>query len=112
MVSEVPPEDVKEKLADDDVQIIDTRQPDDYESGHIPGAINIPFNELPQRVDEIEWSDDVVVACPIGQSSVQAARLIESYEGVDSDAEIASMAGGYREWEYELETGSPQQSED
>lgn len=103
MVSEVTPEEVKEKLDDQDVQVVDTRQPDDYEEGHIPGAINIPLNELPKRVDEVDWGDDVVVACPIGQSSIQGARLIESYEGVNDDADIASMQGGYAEWDYELE---------
>ena len=103
MVEEIPPEAVKSKLEDKDVQIIDTRSPQDYNNGHIPGAINIPFAELPQRIDEVDWGEDVVVACPIGQSSVQAARLIESYEGVKDGATIASMEGGYDQWEYELE---------
>ncbi len=103
MVSEVTPEEVKEKVERGDVQVVDTRQPEDYEAGHIPGAINIPLNDLPKRVEEVDWGDDVVVACPIGQSSIQGARLIESYEGVDEDVEHASMAGGYAEWEYELE---------
>lgn len=110
MVSEVPPEKVKEKLADEDVQIVDTRQPEDYEAGHIPGAINIPLNDLPKRVEEVDWGNDVVVACPIGQSSIQGARLIESYEGVDDDADIASMEGGYAEWEYELERSEEAQA--
>lgn len=110
MVSEVTPEDVKERLEDDHVQIVDTRQPEDYEAGHIPGAINIPLDELPKRVEEVDWGDDVVVACPIGQSSIQGARLIESYEGVEEDAEIASMAGGYAEWDYELERGEEAQA--
>jgi hypothetical protein len=53
------------------------------------------------------WSgdDDVVVACPIGQSSVQAARLIDSFEGVGEDDDVRSMSGGYEEWDYELEDG-------
>lgn len=45
----------------------------------------------------------MVCACPVGQSSVQAAMLIESYEGVDDDVVVASMAGGYEEWAFELE---------
>ncbi|MBB6646708.1 rhodanese-like domain-containing protein [Halobellus ruber] len=105
MVEEVPPEDVKDRIDNgDDTQIIDIRSPAQFEQGHIPGAINIPMAELPSRVDEVEWSDDVVVACPIGQSSVQAARLIGSYEGVDDDSSVSSMAGGYEAWEYDLET--------
>jgi len=105
MVEEVTPEDVKERIDDgDDTQIVDIRSPAEFQKGHIPGAINIPMAELPSRVDEVEWGDDVVVACPIGQSSVQAARLIGSYEGVDDDSSVSSMAGGYEAWEYDLET--------
>lgn len=111
MVSELTPAEVKAKLEGGDVQILDTRPPEAFERGHIPGAFNIPLTDLPQRIAEVDWGDDVVVACPIGQSSVQAARLIESYEGVDGDAKIASMAGGYEAWEYELETGSADEEE-
>ena len=106
MVEEVSPEEVKQRIDDDaDTQVVDIRSPAEFERGHIPGAINIPMPELPRRVDEVEWSDDVVVACPIGQSSIQAARLIGSYEGVDDDASVKSMAGGYQSWSYDLETG-------
>jgi len=105
MVDEISPGEVKEKLDEDGVQVVDIRPPAAFEEGHIPGAINIPMSELPARVDDVEWDDDVVVACPIGQSSVQAARLIDSFEGVSEDDDVRSMEGGYEEWEYELETG-------
>ena len=78
----------------------------DYEDGHIPGAINVPMTELPSRIDEIEWGDDVVVACPIGQSSIQAARLIGSYEDVEDAENVRSMSGGYQAWDYDLESES------
>ncbi|WP_049893055.1 rhodanese-like domain-containing protein [Natronococcus jeotgali] len=109
MVSEISAEDVKEKLENEDVQIVDIRSESEYERGHIPGAINIPMTRLAAEIDEYDWGDDVVVACPIGQSSVQAARLIGSFEDVDSDA-VASMAGGYRDWEYDLETETESES--
>ncbi|MFB6296800.1 MAG: rhodanese-like domain-containing protein [Halobacteriales archaeon] len=110
MVEEVTPEEVKEKLDDEDAQVVDIRGPEQFAEGHVPGAINIPMADLPNRVDEVEWSDDVTVVCPIGQSSVQAAKLIGSYEGADADA-VKSMEGGYREWDYELESGEPDEVE-
>lgn len=104
MVDEIQPEDLKRSIDDGDApQIIDIRNPRNFEEGHIPGAENVPFNKITESIDEYEWSDDIVVACPIGQSSQQAARLIESYEGFDG--EIANLEGGYRDWEYELEDG-------
>lgn len=111
MVEEVPPKTVKDGIDRDDIQVVDIRQPDEFAEGHIPGALNIPMNELPHQVQEHDWDDDVVVACPIGQSSIQAARLIQSYEGVDDDARVASMEGGYEKWEYELESGDGKTAE-
>ncbi|SEH66369.1 MULTISPECIES: rhodanese-like domain-containing protein [Halopenitus] len=104
MVEEITTEDVEAKLDDEDVQIVDIRQPGQFARGHIPGAINIPMSDLPSRIDEYEWGEEIVVACPIGQSSIQAAKLISSFEAVADDACIASMAGGYRDWDGELET--------
>jgi len=105
MVEELTPEEVNERVQRGDIRVIDTRSPGEYERGHIPGAINVPLGDLPSRVPDIDWDDtDVVCACPIGQSSKQAAMLIRSYEGVDDDVFVASMAGGYEEWEFELET--------
>jgi rhodanese-related sulfurtransferase len=103
MVEEISPEEVREKLDEEDAQIVDIRQPEEFEEGHIPSALNIPMSELPNRVEEVEWSDDVTVVCPVGQSSIQAAKLIGSYEGAEAEA-VKSMAGGYREWKYDLES--------
>ncbi|MGQ4556099.1 rhodanese-like domain-containing protein [Halobellus sp. GM3] len=106
-IEEISPEAVKRKLdAGERVQVIDIRSPPAFEAGHIPGAENVPMHELPRRVDEIEWGEDVVVACPVGQSSIQAARLIESYEGVSEGQSVKSMAGGYNAWTYDLESGA------
>jgi thiosulfate/3-mercaptopyruvate sulfurtransferase len=111
-IEETTPEDVKRKLdAGNPPQVIDIRSPAEFDAGHIPGAENVPMHELPGRIDEIEWGEDVVVACPIGQSSIQAARLISSYEGVDDDRTVKSMAGGYDAWEYELESGTSDRAE-
>jgi rhodanese-related sulfurtransferase len=104
MVEELTAARLHERLAaGDDVQIVDTRSPAAYESGHIPGAENLPYGELADRIDEVEWRDEVVLVCEIGQSSKQAARILESYEGVDDDALVASLEDGYEGWEYDLE---------
>lgn len=105
MVEELSPDDVEAQLEANDVQVVDIRSPAQFERGHVPGSINVPMNELPRRVDEVDWGDQIVCVCPIGKSSVQAAKLIESYEGVEEDTVVASMAGGYREWDGDLEEG-------
>lgn len=107
MVEEVSPEELKGKLdAGEDVQVVDIRSEREFRRGHIPGAENVPFAEFARSVDEREWRERVVLACPVGQSSRQACRLLEAYEGIDSEETcIANLTGGYRAWEYELESG-------
>jgi rhodanese-related sulfurtransferase len=103
MVEEMDPATLAEKLAhDEDVQVVDIRPERQFERGHIPGADNLPFPSLPQRVEAVDWDEEVVVACPKGESSRQAARLIESYEGLPADARVCNLTGGYREWDGDL----------
>lgn len=105
MVEEREPDEVKAALeAGEDLQIVDIRQPDEYAGGHLPGAVNLPLGRLPAEVQDYEWGDDILVVCPVGESSIQAARLLQSYEGVDTNARVASLAGGYAAWDDELET--------
>lgn len=106
MVEEISPDELHERIATGDPpQIIDIRPPSAFAEGHIPGAENVPMTELAARIDEIDWDDEIVVTCPIGQSSVQAARLIGSFEGVEDAENVRSLAGGYEDWEYDLEQG-------
>ncbi|MFB6171120.1 MAG: rhodanese-like domain-containing protein [Haloarculaceae archaeon] len=104
MVEEITAAELHERLAaGEHVQVVDVRPREAYAAGHIPGAENVPFETFGREIDTHEWRDDIVVACPVGRSSRQAARLLEAYEGVPDDARIANLAGGYEAWDYDLE---------
>ncbi|MCU4751118.1 rhodanese-like domain-containing protein [Halobacteria archaeon AArc-curdl1] len=112
MDGEISPAAVHELLEGDDettdaLRIVDIRNAMEFERGHIPGSENVPFHELTARIDEFEAADRIITVCPHGKASVQAARLIGSYEG-SADARVESMAGGLEEWadSYELVSGS------
>lgn len=108
MVGSISVDELERRLDEDDVpQVVDIRNPGQFRQGHVPGAINVPFPEFPQRVDDVDWAEEIVVACPKGKSSLQAARMLESYEGVDPDTTILNLDGGYREWDGPLENGEP-----
>ncbi|WP_276299938.1 rhodanese-like domain-containing protein [Halorussus lipolyticus] len=103
MDAEISPDDVHELLeTDEEVRIVDIRPEAAFERGHIPDSENIPFHALADRIELLDGAERIVTVCPHGKSSVQAARLISSYEGVPDDARVESMAGGLDEWEYEL----------
>ena len=96
---------------DDPPRIVDIRSPAAFARGHIPGSENVPFGELPERVESFAGADHIVTVCPHGKASVQAARLIKSYEGT-ADARVESMAGGLEDWDGPLdaEADSAEQS--
>lgn len=107
MVDEVTPDALKARLdRDEDVQVVDIRQPGEFEAGHIPGAENVPFHRFARDVESHDWGEEIVVVCPLGESSLQAARLLEAYEGVDEDATVANLVGGYQAWDHELEASA------
>ncbi|WP_135533836.1 rhodanese-like domain-containing protein [Halostella pelagica] len=105
MVEEITPDELAAKLdTDGSVSVVDIRPEAAFEAGHIPGAENVPFPEFTAAVEGRDWGEDVVIACPIGESSVQAGRLLESHEAVGPDTTVASLAGGYEAWNNELES--------
>ncbi|MFC6836709.1 rhodanese-like domain-containing protein [Halomarina ordinaria] len=88
----------------EDVRLVDIRSRAAFERGHIEGSENIPFAELPSHIEELDGADHIVTICPMGKSSIQAARLIKSYEGT-SGATVESLREGLNGWEYGLVDG-------
>ena len=106
MDDEISVEEVEALLDDENrPRIVDIRSPGEFARGHIPGSENVPFGELPDRIDELAGADHIVTVCPHGKASVQAARLIGSYEGT-KDARVESMAGGLESWQGDFETAT------
>jgi rhodanese-related sulfurtransferase len=57
--------------------LVDVRTPEEFASGHIPGAVNIPLQELEGRLAEVPTDSPVVVYCRSGNRSAQAADLLQ-----------------------------------
>jgi phage shock protein E len=66
--------------ADDAPLILDTRTSEEFAAGHVPGALNIPYTEVGERVAEIEPYRDrgVVVYCEKGRRAEVAAEALEA----------------------------------
>lgn len=80
-----------------DAVIIDVREVDEYQSGHIPGAINIPLGELEARVGEIPARGTVHMVCRSGARSARACDFLvtqSSHDGV----EFINVGGGTMGW--------------
>ena len=104
MDGEIDDEELHALLVDDeDVRVVGVRSPSAFRQGHIPGSDNVPFGELTDRIESVADADRVVTVCPKGEASVQAARLIGSFEGFSGRVE--SLSTGVSGWSYDLETG-------
>ena len=80
-------------LAEGLVPLVDVRQPEEYEAGHVPGAKLIPLADVVARFGEIPADQPVYVICGTGPRSQRAAdyyrnRGIEAY----------NVAGGTKAW--------------
>ena len=57
--------------------IIDVRTPAEFRGGHVPGSINIPLNEIPERLEEIKsMHQPIVLCCASGNRSGQANTIL------------------------------------
>jgi rhodanese-related sulfurtransferase len=61
------------------VNIIDVRTPAEFNGGHVAGSLNIPLQEIPQRVDEFRsMQGEIILCCASGNRSGQATAYLKS----------------------------------
>jgi rhodanese-related sulfurtransferase len=73
--------------------LLDVRQPEEFRSGHIPGAKLIPLGELSQRLKELPKNKEIVCVCASGSRSRSATKMLigEGYNALN-------MNGGMMMW--------------
>jgi hydroxyacylglutathione hydrolase len=74
--------------------ILDVRNDNEWNAGHIPGAIHIPLSRLGAHIDELRSAGPLVVHCQGGARSAIAASLLRA----DGIHEITDVEGGYPAW--------------
>ena len=75
--------------------VLDVRNPDEYESCHIPGSLNIPYAELAARRDELPRDRTIAAICSGGKRSGMAASILQR-EGFERILHVAY--GGVGTW--------------
>ena len=107
-VREIAPRALAEELkraADERPILLDVRTAEELRLASIGGAVHVPMNELPARLDELreEWAGRaVVVLCHSGVRSWHAAAFLDSV-GIPA----ASLAGGIDRWSVEVDPRVP-----
>ncbi|MBD8069682.1 rhodanese-like domain-containing protein [Bacillus sp. PS06] len=96
-LNQLSEQEIREKLKKPkDVVLIDVRQPYEYKSKHLPGAINIPVSKLKKKNEQIPEDKEVILYCQTGIRSKNAARLIKKNHKLSS---LSHLKGGLYEWE-------------
>jgi len=67
------------------------RTPGEYRRGTLPGAVNIPVDDLRARIDEV--ADGAIVHCQVGLRGYIAARILAQH-----GRRVRNLDGGYRTW--------------
>ena len=83
--------DVEALPRDGSVILLDTRTPAEYGRGHIEGAVNLPLDELRERLPELERGKPIYVNCHSGLRSYLACRIL-----MQNGFECYNLSGGYR----------------
>ena len=97
------PAQLKALLDEGKIQLLDVRQPEELEIARIGSAVNIPLNELAQRLGELDRSRPVVAFCHHGMRSEMAGRLLERNGFTD----IAHLSGGIDAWAQTVDPSVP-----
>jgi rhodanese-related sulfurtransferase len=78
----------------DEPFLLDVREPEELADGAIPGAVNIPMDEVGRRLRELPTDREIVVICHLGQRSEYIAGMLNAL-GYDR---VLNLEGGMDAW--------------
>lgn len=83
--------------------LLDVREPWEFDICHIDGSINIPMGQIPQRLDEIPQSEEIVVICHHGVRSQQVIHYLKQ----QSCDKLVNLDGGVDAWARSVDGDMP-----
>jgi rhodanese-related sulfurtransferase len=104
MILEIGPTELTGMLdASPEPLLLDVREPWELSLASMPGVLNIPMAQIPDRMDELARDRDIVVICHHGSRSLQVAVFLEQ-NGFDA---VINLAGGIDAWSREVDPKVP-----
>lgn len=94
-ITKIDVETLQNRLENDDITLIDVREVDEYDGGHIEGAVNAPLSTLNETELPYAKDEPIYIICRSGSRSAQAARLLNDR----GYTEIYDVTGGMIAWE-------------
>ena len=104
-MEEITATELKRRLdAGDDIQIIDVREPHEYQIARLEGSKLIPLAQVVGRAGEIDPGRETVVHCKMGGRS---AKAIEALKGAGFAGRLLNLRGGITAWSNEVDPSVP-----
>lgn len=104
-MGEITPEELKARMDnDDDIFILDVREPHEYEIAKIEGSTLIPLGEVAQRVGELDATADIIVHCKMGGRSAKAQGILKDM----GFSRVTNLTGGILRWSEDVDSDIPQ----
>ncbi|MFJ8260386.1 rhodanese-like domain-containing protein [Rummeliibacillus sp. NPDC094406] len=98
-MKEISTKEVQQRLeAGEQLNLIDVREVQEVQAGHIPGIVNIPLGLIEFRMHELDRNIPYIMVCRSSARSGQATAFLES-----QGYEVKNMVGGMLEWEGAVE---------
>jgi molybdopterin/thiamine biosynthesis adenylyltransferase/rhodanese-related sulfurtransferase len=103
-VKEITPRELAQKLArGDDFDLIDVREPFEWEIAHIEGARLVPLSTFPDAIRDLDASREIVVQCKVGGRSARAADALVAA----GFRNVTNLAGGITRWSDDVDPTIP-----
>ena len=103
-IPEISPHELKRRMdAGERFELIDVREPFEYEIARIDRAKLIPLGEIAERLDELKREEPIIVHCHSGMRSAQAVRLLQQR----GFAKVYNLEGGIDAWSDQVDPNVP-----
>src|SRR5699024_9639259 len=93
-------DELQKKFCTQNIIVIDVREQDEYDSGHIPEAQSIPLNELEKGIAQLNKEDEIYVICRSGNRSDLAAKMLSQ----NKFKKVFNVVEGMKNWSGEVVT--------
>lgn len=101
---EISVQDLKKRMdARESFDLIDVREPHEWQIGHIPGARLIPLGDLPSRLSELDPSREILLQCKSGGRSSRALKLLKE----NGFKKLKNVTGGIEAWATHIDPKIP-----
>lgn len=69
----------RQQQVHEDLYVLDVRTPEEFAAGHVPGAVNIPYDQVASRLGEVPRDKDVVLYCKSGRRAGLASEVLANH---------------------------------